>query len=182
MVRLHSPNRPAAPGYFSRRDIWRLFSLVLGDGDGRILDPRAEPAASGGASRPGHGSRRGAGAGEHGRRRRPRRPPIPPSFASCSTSPAGTRSGSPRLTRLVRSPTNSARNSSNCCGGCKTFDGPQLAAWARAGRPAGDCRRSARACRRIGRTRGPRDQSRAPRVAGRTWPHGSKCRPTSSAK
>ena len=29
MVRLRSPNRPAAPGFFSRRDLWRLFSLVL---------------------------------------------------------------------------------------------------------------------------------------------------------
>ncbi len=29
MVRLRSPNRPAAPGYFSRRELWRLFSLIL---------------------------------------------------------------------------------------------------------------------------------------------------------
>jgi hypothetical protein len=29
VVRLRSPNRPTAPGVFSRRDLWRLFSLVL---------------------------------------------------------------------------------------------------------------------------------------------------------
>jgi hypothetical protein len=30
VVRLRSPNRPAAQGYFSRRELWRLFSLILG--------------------------------------------------------------------------------------------------------------------------------------------------------